>query len=140
MIEIGDKRTIGEIMAGTENISDPNNGMPARTKFPVMPIVLGPGTVHMQPPAMTLDLTKAVVEKGVPLPPAKVFQRKGSSWLPLLKSMAPGDSVFFASASLPQLGYARIVAKKHDFHISIRVVAGGVRLWLVDPTDDGLGA
>jgi hypothetical protein len=136
MIEISDKRTIGEILADTSK----------SMAQPVGAIVLGPAVAHLQPPEMALDLSKVQVEKGVPLPPAKTFRKAGSAWLPLLKSMSPGDSVFFAGAKLTQLGYARIIAKKHDFHISLRPRTengvAGVRLWLTDltGTDDGLGA
>lgn len=132
MIEIeGEGRTIGEIMAGK------HTGPSIAT---ATPIVLGRGTAYMQTSAATLDLDAAVqnIERGVPLPPSKIPQ-KGSKWLPLLKSMVAGDSVFFAGAKIEQMGYARTVAKKHDFTISIRAVTGGVRLWLIDPTDDGLG-
>lgn len=149
MIEIGadannhggsDGRTIGEILQAADRRAD---SVPTLLHTPTN-IVLGPGTAHMKKLPAPLDLTGAIlsIERGVPMPPAKIF-KEGSAWLPLLKQMQVGDSVFFADATLTQLGYARSIAKKHDFKISIRAVTGGVRLWRVaapgENENDGLG-
>lgn len=130
MIEIGSETkqsTIGEMLVdlGMVEAKPPIARPTSATNIP-----LGPGRAFMKTLPAALDLDAVVIEKGVEMPAAKTFQ-SSSAWLPLLKKMQVGDSVFFADASLTQMGYARTIAKKHDFKISIRAVTGGVRLWRV---------
>lgn len=135
MIEIvgNEQKTIGEILA--ENGMD-KNGLPlAEIKLDVDSPYGLPVTPAAAPKAV-IDPANVTIDRGIELPERKHF-KKGSSWLPLLNKMAIGDSVFFAGATLVQLGYVRTLAAKNKTPVSMRARENGVRMWRV-PADKPL--
>jgi hypothetical protein len=76
------------------------------------------------------------IEKGIPIPSTK--ERKGEN-VELLRSMKPGDSVFFDAPIIKKATRFYRVAKKLGVAVVIRREGAGMRLWLVgDKTKDGV--
>lgn len=69
------------------------------------------------------------IEDGIPIPPATT--RQGSN-ITLLKSMKPGQSVFFGAADVKKATRFYRVAKKIGVPIVIRKVEGGMRMWRIE--------
>jgi len=68
------------------------------------------------------------IEKGIPIPSTK--ERKGEN-VELLRSMKPGDSVFFDAPIIKKATRFYRVAKKLGVAVVIRREGAGMRLWLV---------
>ena len=68
------------------------------------------------------------IEKGIPIPSTK--ERKGEN-VELLRSMKPGESVFFDAPIVKKATRFYRVAKKLNVNVIIRREGSGMRLWLV---------
>jgi len=76
------------------------------------------------------------IEKGIPIPSTK--ERKGEN-VELLRSMKPGDSVFFDAPIVKKATRFYRVAKKLNVNVIIRREGLGMRLWLVGEKEkDGM--
>lgn len=69
------------------------------------------------------------IEKGIPMPPATL--RQGSN-IQLLRTMEPGESVFFDAPIVAKAVRFYRVAKKLGVTIAIRKESEGVRMWKLD--------
>jgi hypothetical protein len=86
------------------------------------------------------------IEKGIPLPEAQFGKGQGrpGKWATRFEKTEVGDSFLLTGATLKRTSYLRKVAEKSGRRIALRVVEGGVRVWIKEllrkvAADDGLG-
>lgn len=75
------------------------------------------------------------IEKGVPLPTSRTMLKKPKSKYAFMRSMVPGDSVFFPMRKWkeqPVRSAVYLLGKTEGWKMRVAKVDGGLRVWRIE--------